>query len=155
MARTAVDDLMELERPIVRLFDSYFPWAYRRWPTLVTRPFMPAADVFEKGEDLVIRFEVPGIDPGKDVTVTIDGEELTIKGERKEEKELKEEGYYRKETFSGAFERRLPVPKGTSEKDIAASYADGILEIVVAGGAKPSMPAQAKHIPVKATVKTK
>ena len=155
MPSTAIDELMEIERPITRLFDYYFPWAYRRLPVVGGRTFVPAADVFARGDDLVIRFELPGIDPVKDVALTLTDDELTIKGERKHEKEVKEEGYYRKETFSGSFERRIPLPVGVTEKDVKATYTDGVLEVVVTRGAKPETKPKARVIEVQAPVKAK
>lgn len=149
MALNAIDELMELDRPFGRFFDSYFPWAYRRIPALAGRPFMPAADIFERGSDLVVKFELPGIDPAKDVTVTIEEGELTIKGERKEEKEVKEAGYYRKESTYGTFERHLPIPKGLTDKDLKATYSDGVLEVVVPGGARKPAAEKPRAIPIK------
>ncbi len=153
MARSAIDELMETDRPFGGLLGGLgFPWAYRWWPALTGRPFMPAVDIFERGADLVVKAELPGIDPAKDVTVTIEDGELTIKGERRQEKEVKEEGYYRKESSYGSFERHLPIPKGVTEADIKAEYEDGVLEVVVPGAAKGKEASKAKVIPVR-TVK--
>jgi HSP20 family protein len=148
--RSFWDDLVELDRPFMDLFR---PFALPRWRTrfafTAELPYMPAADVFSRDGDIVVRVELPGIDPEKDVKVTLEEGVLDIKGERKQEKEIKEEGYYRKESSYGAFERRIPLPSGIKEADIKADYKDGVLEVVVAGGAKALPKPSAKEIPIR------
>lgn len=80
---------------------------------------------------LEIRAEMPGIDPEKDVDVSIVDDVLTIKAERREEEKGEREGASFSEFRYGSFMRSLRVPKGTSVKDVKASYKDGILTIVV------------------------
>lgn len=80
---------------------------------------------------LEIRAEMPGIDPDKDVDVTIVDDVLTIKAERREEHKGEHEGEAFSEFRYGSFMRSLRVPKGTSVKDVKASYKDGILTVVV------------------------
>ncbi len=155
MPRTYWDELMEVDRPFIDIFRSLAgPWGMRTlFPRGENRPFLPAVDVFERNGDLVMRFELPGIDPAKDVQVTLEAGELTIKGERKEEKEVKEKGYYRHESSYGSFERHLPVPEGTKESDIKAEYKDGVLEVLVPKAVKPAA-GPAKAIPIKTATKT-
>jgi HSP20 family protein len=98
--------------------------------------WMPAADILTRGDDLVIRFELPGIDPEKDVEITVEDGMLHVRGERQETQEEKGEGYIRRETTYGAFERSVPLPGGARTEDLKATYTDGFLEIVVPGGAK-------------------
>jgi len=100
--------------------------------------WMPAADVLTRGDDVVIRIELPGIDPAKDVEITVEDDTLHIRGERQETEEEKREGFIRRETLYGAFERALPIPSGARTDDVKATYADGILEVVVPGAAKRS-----------------
>ena len=74
-------------------------------------------------------------------------------GERKADKEIKEEGYYRKESSFGVFERHMSVPKGIKESEIKAEYANGVLEISLPRTAKVDGQPRAKEIPVKQVVK--
>jgi HSP20 family protein len=100
--------------------------------------WMPAADVLTHGDDVVIRIELPGIDPAKDLEITVEDDTLHIRGERQETEEEKREGFIRRETSYGAFERALPIPSGARTEDVKATYSDGILEVVVPGAAKRS-----------------
>ncbi|TLM73593.1 Hsp20/alpha crystallin family protein [Pseudarthrobacter sp. NamB4] len=81
------------------------------------------------GNTLVVRAELPGIDPEKDVDVTVADGVLTIKGERQEKKEQKDKDSYRSEFRYGSFIRRLPLPSGVQQGDVTASYKDGVLEV--------------------------
>lgn len=83
-----------------------------------------------EGGQLVVRAEMPGIDPDEDVEITLSDNTLCITAERREEtKEEREEGGYRSEFRYGKFTRMVPLPAGATESDVKASYADGILEI--------------------------
>jgi HSP20 family protein len=81
------------------------------------------------GNTLVVRAELPGIDPDKDVDVTVTDGVLSIKAERQEKTEHKEKGGYRSEFRYGSFVRRLPLPRGVQQGDVTASYKDGVLEV--------------------------
>lgn len=91
------------------------------------------------GNTLVVRAELPGIDPDKDVEVTVTEGSLQIKGERQEKKEHKEKDSYRSEFRYGSFVRRLPLPEGVKQEDITASYKDGVLEVRAPIPEKPQM----------------
>lgn len=92
--------------------------------------WMPKIDVKAQGDDIVVRAELPGIDPAEvDVEVT-DGV-LTIKGERKAEEAREGEGWLIRESSYGSFERSMVLPEGVKEEDIRADYSDGILELHV------------------------
>lgn len=77
----------------------------------------------------VVRAELPGIDPDKDVEVTMANGLLSIKAQREEKKEHKDRHSYRSEFRYGSFVRHLPLPDGVSQDDITASYKDGVLEV--------------------------
>lgn len=152
--RTVSDELVELDRPFAEFVRTLTgPWPFR--PLLALAPgkhFIPTADVFARNKDLVVRLDLPGMD-AKDIHVIFDAGELTVTGERGVEKEVKEEGYYRKESSFGFFERHMSLPRGIKEDDIKAEYDNGVLEISIprAAGANGKLPA--KTIPVKKTVK--
>ena len=81
------------------------------------------------GDTLVIRAEMPGIDPDKDVEISMHDGMLHIRAERKESEESKGKAEYRSEFRYGMFERALPLPAGVTESDVTATYKDGILEV--------------------------
>jgi HSP20 family protein len=86
---------------------------------------------YREDETLVIRADLPGIDPDKDVEITVSDGMLHIKAERREEEKREEKGYVRQEVRYGSLSRSLPLPEGVTEADITASYKDGVLEIRV------------------------
>jgi HSP20 family protein len=114
------------------------------------KPFVPRMDAFARDDDLVVKLELPGIDPEKDVTVEVREGMLVITGERRHEKEIKEEAYYRMEASYGTFERQFAIPEGVDESRISATYADGVLEVVVPKGAvkEAEKAVEARKIPV-------
>jgi HSP20 family molecular chaperone IbpA len=153
------DEFMAMQRRMDDLFRTYLgPRARATFPALpegIRRPFVPVCDVFGRDGDLVIHLEVPGIDPEKDVKIQIEDDVLVIRGERSTKEEIEEKDFYRMESAYGSFERRLPIPEGVKEDEIAATYADGVLEVVLPGAAPnvelPEEPLpEVKTIPVKA-----
>ncbi len=84
---------------------------------------------FEADGELVIRAELPGIDPERDVEVTIQDGMLHIRAERRREEKEERPDYRRQEIRYGAFYRTIPLPAGCGEEDVKATYADGILTI--------------------------
>lgn len=95
-----------------------------------TGTWAPAIDVYETSDALVVEAELPGVDP-KDVEVSIDEDMLTIKGERKLEKEIKEENYLRVERAYGKFQRSMRLPSEVDVDKIKASYENGVLKVNV------------------------
>jgi HSP20 family protein len=125
---------LELWRPLIDLekeWDSSF-----RFPRFVSEglefPFRPTMDVTQTDGELIVTAELPGIDPDKDVEITVDEDYLTIKGEKSEEKEVSEEDRYMHERKYGKFVRRIPVPEGVKADMIKANYTKGILTLKVA-----------------------
>lgn len=81
------------------------------------------------GNTLVVRAELPGIDPEKDAEITVADGSLTIRAERQEKTEHKGKESYRSEFRYGSFFRRVPLPDGVKDTDVTASYKDGVLEV--------------------------
>jgi len=104
----------------------------------------PTMDVFSRHGDLVIRAELPGVDPEGDIDITVQNGTLVIRGERKQERRDKDDRLYQAETFYGAFMRTVPLPEGVNPSDIRATYENGILEVVVPKAAT----APSKKVPV-------
>jgi HSP20 family protein len=88
-------------------------------------------DEFRDGSTEVIRAELPGIDPAKDVELTVADGMLRIRAERRTEEKSEDKGYTRHEMRYGSLTRTLPLPEGVQESDISATYRDGILEVRV------------------------
>lgn len=86
-------------------------------------------DEYQEGNDLVVRAELPGIDPDKDVELVVSDGMLRINAQRRMEEKTEDKGYLRHELRYGTFTRALPLPEGVSGDDITANYRDGILEI--------------------------
>jgi HSP20 family protein len=138
---SAMADIVKREPRTVEpfeLIDRMFEDWSRMMP--MRRPFffrdlageeMIRVDEFRDGKELVIRAELPGIDPDKDVELTVSDGMLHIQAERREEEHKDEKGYHRRELRYGSFSRSLPLPGGVKETDINAAYKDGILEIRV------------------------
>jgi HSP20 family protein len=102
---------------------------------------------FVDEKTLVIRAEMPGVDPEKDVEVSISDGVLHIRAERQEKEEHKDKNRYRSEFRYGSFTRNVALPEGVKEEDIKASYKDGVLEVrtplpeaVTAGTEKKKLP---------------
>jgi HSP20 family protein len=107
--------------------------------------FIPAMDVTTRGDDLLIKLEIPAVDIEKDVDISVDEGALHISGKRSEDGSEDREGHYMREIY-GTFERTLPLPEGVGPDAVKAEYRDGILEVTVTGGAKPAAPPEAQRI---------
>lgn len=96
------------------------------------------------GDSLVVRAELPGIDPDKDVDVSISDGALHISARREERTEEKSKGSYRSEFRYGSFSRTLPLPEGATPESVTASYKDGVLEVRVPIPTTPPAPPSSK-----------
>jgi HSP20 family protein len=134
---------MSLQREIDRLFDDFS----RGFPTITgngATALMPNMDVTETDKEIEITAELPGLEE-KDVQVNVADNLLTIRGEKKAEKEQKDKNYRLVERSYGSFERTLELPEGVNADAIKANICKGVLKVTVP---KP-VPAQAKKIDVK------
>lgn len=127
------------------------PWrGFRAWPRLSAfathgERWLPTTDVVRDNGTLVVKADLPGLTKG-DVKVTLDGGDLVIEGERKQESKVEEKDFLRSECSYGSFYRRLPLPEGVDSSRIAAKVADGVLEVRV------PLPAAAKEAPQRIAV---
>lgn len=92
--------------------------------------FMPAIDIYEKGNNLIAEMPVSGIDPDK-VDVEITNNVLTVKGQTEKKSEVEEKNYFRKEVKTGSFYRSVALPTAVNGDQASAEYANGILKITV------------------------
>jgi HSP20 family protein len=131
-----------LQREIDRVFSEFG----RGWPALGT-DLTPRMDIIERNGTIEITAELPGLEE-KDVEVTLSDDILTIRGERRQEKEQKDENRHVVERSYGAFSRSVQLPAGVKPEDIRASLSKGLLKVTLP---KPvQMEASAKKIEVKA-----
>jgi len=136
--------LSQMQREINRLFEEGF--SGRELEPISLKGWYPKLDVVETKDEVIVRADLPGMKQS-DIEVSVSDGDLLIRGERKEEKEIKEENYYRREREYGAFRRTVPLPKGVKAEQIKATYQDGILEV------KFPKPEEAKAKQVKIEVK--
>jgi len=121
-------ELEEVERRFEDILGRPFlPTVWRRIPA-VEMGWAPAIEVFEKEDKFVVKAELPGMKE-EDIDISVVGDTLTIKGERKAESEVKEEDYYCCERSYGSFSRSISVPSNVDTGKIEASYDDGVLEV--------------------------
>jgi HSP20 family protein len=113
-----------------RLFDDASARGWRGDDPAATTTWSPAVDIFETENEIVVKAEIPGIDR-KDITLSLEKNVLNLKGERRFEKETKEENYHRIERAYGGFSRSFSLPATVDEEKIRADYRDGILKIVL------------------------
>src|SRR5438270_1678370 len=118
-----------LQDCMTRLFrDSY---GYSREEALTTSTFAPPVDVYEDEHNVTLKIEVPGIDE-KDIDVRIENNTLAVHGERKFEKEEKEENFRRVERQYGSFTRSFTLPSTVDPEQVTATYDKGVLKIKLA-----------------------
>lgn len=135
-----------------RLFER-FENGWPRWPSTLPRGFesgmmVPELDVRDNGKQMTIECELPGVDD-KDVSVTLVNGLLTIKGQKKSEREEKNENYYVSERSFGSFERSLRLPDTVDENKLEAKFEKGVLKIVAQK--KPEAVKAEKKIEIKSS----
>lgn len=130
MALTRWDPFRELnivQERINRMFDD----AGRGWrgdEPASTTTWSPAVDIYETDHEIIVQAELPGVDR-QDIALHLEKNVLTLKGERRFEKETKQENYHRIERAYGGFSRSFSIPAMVDDEKIKAEYKDGILRI--------------------------
>ncbi len=124
-------DILEFRDEIDRLFKDFFsPWPVRRRRVRGEMVWAPEVDVYEDENNVVVQAELPGLKP-KEVDISIAGNTLTLKGEKKGEKEEEGRNYYLVERVYGSFERSIELPIEVDASKAKATMKDGILEVVI------------------------
>lgn len=121
-------DLLGMQRDLDRIFGDV--GMIRPVATTTEGTLVPVMDVFTRGEDLVLRTELPGI-KAEDVDISVTDGVLTVKAERENSSEVSEEDYLLRETSWGTVQRSMRLPEGAPVEKIHAEYTDGVLEITV------------------------
>ena len=132
-----------LRRPEFSLFDSLFDGF--AFPNMLAeeKEWLPSIDVSATDKEIIVRAEVPGMEK-EDIDVTLTEGLLTIKGEKKHEREEKKENYHRMETHYGEFCRTLKLPGEIETDKVDAKYKDGVLKITIPKSEK----AEAKKVKI-------
>ena len=92
--------------------------------------WQPQIEVFQRGDQLVVRADVPGLKK-EDLNVEVDEGLLTVSGERRDEHEERREGFFSSERHYGSFHRSIPLPEGVDASQVQAAYTDGVLEVTL------------------------
>jgi len=127
-------EFSDLRREMDSLFDEFF--GRRTLPSRMVKPsatsgtYFPPLDVYERGDEIVIKAGVPGVRK-EDIEVTILNNTLTIKGQRSKDTEVREEDYHYLEQHYGSFSRSIAFPTDLDPEGMKATCKDGVLEIVI------------------------
>jgi HSP20 family protein len=119
-----------LQNQMNRLFQESFGQPGRE-ESLTTSVFSPAVDVYEDEHNITLKIEVPGVEE-KDIDIRVENNTLTVHGERKFEKDEKEENYRRVERQYGSFTRTFTLPNSVDAENIQADYDKGVLKVRLA-----------------------
>ena len=136
--------LNRIRSEINRIFED--PFSLTAASTSFFEGWEPTVDVYDDKDKLTVKAELPGMKK-EDITVSLDGNTLTISGERKHEEEKKDKETYRSERYFGRFQRSITLPQSVDAKGIQASYKDGVLTVTL----PKSEEAKPKQIEVKTT----
>jgi HSP20 family protein len=129
-------------RDLTDLWAGWQPFGAMNWPFRDIK-----VEEFVDGEQLVVKAEIPGVDPDRDIDVSIDNGVLTIAAERRESgREKLDKGGFHSEFRYGSFVRQVRLPAGTSPEVVSATYKDGVLEIRMP---KPSAEAASRRIQIQ------
>lgn len=123
-------DLWDMYGKINKLFEDDLRREGEETP-MSTRCWAPPTDIYETKEEYVFKLELPGITK-EEIKVELEGDRLSISGDRKEEKEVNKENFHRVERVCGSFSRSFQLPKNSDGEKVNANMKDGILELRIA-----------------------
>lgn len=121
-------DIIMLRDKMNRLFEDLVSSPKFEETDLIQSTWSPAVDIYETENELVLTAELPGVEE-KDVEIKVEDNTLSLKGERKFEKETREENYHRIERAYGSFYRSFSLPNYVDQDKISAEYENGLLKI--------------------------
>jgi HSP20 family protein len=118
----------DIQSEVNRLFDSFLGRPTASATGTGSRVWMPVVDMYETNDELVLNFEIPGVRE-KDISLSITGDLLTLRGERQFRQELKDDHTYHIERAYGKFERSVQLPMPVQAGRVTATFRDGVLEV--------------------------
>lgn len=121
----------DLQSDLNRFFDSSLLNLSRDFGESVTGNWLPSTDIHDSGDKIIIKADLPGLNKD-DIEVTVQGNTLFIRGEKKHEEKVEDMGYLKSERFFGQFERALPLTDDIDASKIDASYKNGVLTVSIA-----------------------
>ncbi len=140
-AKSSWGPFYELES-IPNGMNKLFNLSFSRWPereTSLMKSFIsPAIDIVDTKDNIIVKADIPGMKKD-DLEVSVERDTLVIKGEKKQESEVKEKDYIRSERFYGSFNRAIPLSTEIDTTKVSATYKNGVLELTLPKkeGAKP------------------
>jgi HSP20 family protein len=123
-------DLSVLQERMNRVFEDAAVRGWKNEEPSATTSWSPAVDIYETDSEILVQAELPGVDR-KDIALQLENNVLTLKGDRRFEKETNQENYHRIERSYGGFSRAFTIPTIVDEDKIRADYKDGILKIAL------------------------
>ncbi len=144
-AECASDPFNYLRHQVNRVFDDFWGESWLAPRREIAAGFWPQVDVTETDKEIKISADIPGVEP-KDIDVSVEDGMLTIKGEKKYEREEKEKGQYRMERSYGSFERAIELPAEVDESKAKAEFKKGVLRLTLPK--RPGAQSRRKKIPV-------
>lgn len=114
----------DLRRPFSLMRSSFMP----RLRAATLREMMPSVDIFEDGDDVVVKAEIPGMNK-EEIDITVTDSTMTISGEKKQEEKVQRKDYYRMERSYGSFTRTFRLPTEVQSDKAKATYKEGVLEV--------------------------
>jgi HSP20 family protein len=121
-------DLVSIRDDMNRLFNEFFGRTEGQEGTWLSGAWTPPVDIHETDDALILKAELPGFSKD-DVNVELKDNSLTLKGQRQNEKEVKEEQYHRRERAYGSFQRTFMLPATVDPEKVTATFKDGVLEL--------------------------
>lgn len=140
-------EMVDFRRDFDQMFNRFFNWSPGQEENALTEGFIPAVEtrIDKDGKKFLCHVMLPGVEP-RDVNIQVQGNNLSISGERSSSRETKESDYLHREITYGSFQRLIELPEGTDKDKLTAEYRNGVLEIAA--------PISANALPRKIEVKS-
>lgn len=127
---TPFRELSTMQERVNKLFDDVIRSPYRPDEGFALSAWTPAVDIYETEKEIVLKAELPEMQE-KEIEIKVEDNNLIISGERRMEKDVKEENYHRIERSYGSFQRNFTLPHAVDRESIKAAYKDGVLKVVL------------------------
>ena len=126
-----LDLIGDLQTDLNRFFDSSLLNMSKDFGEEPLGAWLPATDIHDSGDKLVVKTDLPGLEK-EDIELSVQGNTLFIKGEKKHETKIEDVGYLKSERFFGQFERAIPLTEDIDSSKVEATYKNGVLSVTIA-----------------------